>query len=34
MAVKHGPVTLLSVIEQPGGKLAYQRDHNDSVAAT
>lgn len=32
MAVKHGPVTLLSVIEQPGGKLALLVAQGESVA--
>jgi L-arabinose isomerase len=32
MAVKHGPVTLLSVIEQPGGKLALLVAEGESVA--
>ena len=32
MAVKHGPVTLLSVIEQPGGKLALLCAEAESVA--
>ena len=31
MAVKHGPVTLLSVIERPGGKLALLHAHAESV---
>jgi len=31
MAVKHGPVTLLSVIEQPGGKLALLVAEGQSV---
>jgi L-arabinose isomerase len=31
MAVKHGPVTLLSVIEQPGGKLALLCAEAESV---
>ncbi|MEI6673728.1 MAG: arabinose isomerase [Verrucomicrobiota bacterium] len=31
MAVKHGPVTLLSVIEQPGGKLALLCAQAESV---
>ena len=32
MAVKHGPITLLSVIEQPGGKLALLCAQGESVA--
>jgi L-arabinose isomerase len=32
MAVKHGPVTLLSVIERPGGKLALLCAQGESVA--
>lgn len=32
MAVKHGPVTLLSVIERPGGKLALLVAEGESVA--
>lgn len=32
MAVKHGPVTLLSVIETPGGKLALLYAEAESVA--
>ena len=32
MAVKHGPVTLLSVIEQAGGKLALLVAEGESVA--
>ncbi|MEO5712272.1 MAG: arabinose isomerase [Luteolibacter sp.] len=32
MAVKHGPVTLLSVIERPGGKLALLCAESESVA--
>jgi L-arabinose isomerase len=31
MAVKHGPVTLLSVIEAPGGKLALLCAEAESV---
>ncbi len=32
MAVKHGPVTLLSIIERPGGKLALLFAEGESVA--
>ncbi len=32
MAVKHGPVTLLSVIERPGGRLALLYAQGESVA--
>lgn len=31
MAVKHGPVTLLSIIERPGGKLGFLVAEGESV---